>query len=270
MKLIHLKLTLFTWYVSLTLLPLSFLLFFFYQDKFFLQSLGVYLFISLFIAYFLSKKIISLVEKDKQEHPMLDLKKNPWDKNELSYRLGNNISTMTTTIDLFISDTQRLLQLMQIAIEENNFSKIAIYSHSIKGSAANMSALNISQIAQNLEYEAKKTKDIQNIIYLFVLLEKEWKTILKLLQSFMQENTNTKEISLSSHEIFQTLEALKEKLQNNEFIDTNNIDLFHLELSQRLNTLLKQLKYEIDNFEFDKTFLTITDIEKELQTIGFK
>jgi CheY-like chemotaxis protein len=85
-----------------------------------------------------------------------------WDEQEALARLGNRKNLLMKVVRCFVDDGKRRLEKLREAIENSQFSEAQLHAHSIKGSAANISALKLQAIAKILEDAAKD----QDLIFL--------------------------------------------------------------------------------------------------------
>lgn len=258
-----LKYILVVWFISFTLLPLSSVAYIFHEKELIVEIIFFSLFFSSIFAYFLAKKILLFSQELKKDS--FNFRTLEWDKQELFHRLGDSQQHTLSTIKLFLQETPKHLQLLDNAIEKNDFSRITTLAHTLKGTTANMSLLNITQIAKEIEKEAKYTKDIQNIVQLSLMLKQKCKNANELLTKFIKENQIQKHITLSKEDIQNSLSVLETMIKANEFIQTNEIELFEINVSSPLDLMIKKLQEEIDSFIFNKALVTIADIQIALK-----
>jgi len=75
---------------------------------------------------------------------------------EMSLSLGDdNTSAVLEIIDLFVETTPAILETLRGAVEAGDYSEIQKGSHSIKSSAASIGAIQLSEIAKELEILAR-------------------------------------------------------------------------------------------------------------------
>lgn len=258
-----LKLTLLLWFILFTLLPMLSVAYIYREQELVSEIILLGLFFSSFLAYYLAQRLLS---------PPLETKKNSlpfhsieWDQDDLLHRLGNSQSNILSTIKLFLQDASKHLQLLDIAIQKTDFSQIAVLAHTLKGTTANMSLLNVTQIAKEIEKDAKHTKDIQHIIQLYAILKEKCQNANMLLENFVEENQIEKRIILSNEDIQNSLSVLETMIHASEFIQTSEVELFDADISTTINIMLKKLQKEIDGFLFDKALVSISDIQIALK-----
>jgi two-component system sensor histidine kinase/response regulator len=78
-----------------------------------------------------------------------------WDEQEALARLGNKKNLLMKVVHCFVVDGRQTLEELRTAIENSKFSEAQLHAHSLKGSAANISALKLQAIAKTLESAAK-------------------------------------------------------------------------------------------------------------------
>lgn len=78
-----------------------------------------------------------------------------WDKGALLTRVKGREDRLQILVDLYVASAQENSDKLSAAVEAMNFERINSVAHSIKGSAANLSALNLQHVCQHLESAAK-------------------------------------------------------------------------------------------------------------------
>ena len=81
----------------------------------------------------------------------------------LSRRLKHRMDRIRLLIDSFQGNLDELITAIDTAMENNNHKDLMLHAHSLKGSAANLGAMRISQIAADIESTAKSGSDINSI-----------------------------------------------------------------------------------------------------------
>ena len=98
----------------------------------------------------------------------------------MSYNI--NLQTIADELDFDLEDVEMLIEVflestvlgmerLKKAIDDNNFENIYQASHGIKGSSANLTLMEISNIAQDMEHNSKEQNSI-NYLEKFNELEK--------------------------------------------------------------------------------------------------
>ena len=78
-----------------------------------------------------------------------------WDKTACLKRMQNNEAFLKQLITMFINKMPEHMDNLTQAINDNDFSQIHFYAHTIKGIAANLSALKLLEQMHLLELAAK-------------------------------------------------------------------------------------------------------------------
>ncbi|WP_250656077.1 response regulator [Alkalimarinus coralli] len=93
-------------------------------------------------------------QPDEQAHQETS-EREVWDRTSALKRVGGKEKRLDKLLSLFLSDTSnRVLELHQ-NVKEKDSEKVRVLAHTIKGSAANISALQLQQIAGELEAAAQ-------------------------------------------------------------------------------------------------------------------
>ncbi len=77
------------------------------------------------------------------------------DTQKIANNLEFDLEDVEMLLGVFLESTKDLLISLQTSIENNDYENIARASHSIKGSAANLTLMDISEIAKELETSAR-------------------------------------------------------------------------------------------------------------------
>lgn len=82
------------------------------------------------------------------------------DLQNIADQLDFDLEDVEMLMGLFLDTAKESLSKMEQGIVNHNFEDIFISAHSIKGSALNLTLTDISQIAQNIEIEARAKNKI--------------------------------------------------------------------------------------------------------------
>jgi two-component system sensor histidine kinase/response regulator len=96
-----------------------------------------------------------------------------FDKEALLERLEGDEEFCREIIAMFLNDVPGQLQKLRRAVDENQISEIVLRAHTLKGSAANVSAEDMRQAAQALEMVGR-SGDLKQAGELYLALEKEF------------------------------------------------------------------------------------------------
>lgn len=109
----------------------------------------------------LNKMLLKYLEQDESfEDEEFD--KGIWDKQLALARVMNKEKLFVKIINSFMSENEKNIINLEKSIQGKDFSSILIFSHTIKGSASNIEASNITQLAREIEILAKK-ESLNNI-----------------------------------------------------------------------------------------------------------
>jgi len=133
------------------------------------------------------KALISMVEKwlfSNQESYRLKIKKEintkplkmPIDMVVALEEFDNDEDFLNEVLSEFLENVEEQLALIWTAIEDNDFDTIGKQSHSIKGGAANLTAMDLSNAAKNLE-KAGKQQSTNNMYDMFNILSSAYKDL---------------------------------------------------------------------------------------------
>ncbi|MCK5110384.1 MAG: Hpt domain-containing protein [Arcobacteraceae bacterium] len=93
------------------------------------------------------------------------------DLQKISDELDFDLEDVEMLIEVFLDGANESLSSLKIAIDENNLEQIFKLAHAIKGSSANLLLNNISNIAKEMEHEAREGNEI-NYLEKFEILKK--------------------------------------------------------------------------------------------------
>ncbi|MEW6347491.1 MAG: response regulator [Thermodesulfobacteriota bacterium] len=93
-------------------------------------------------------------------------------KHRILDRVGGDPELLTEILDLFLSDSPKLLTEMRQALEEHDADRMEKAAHALKGSVGNFSAKGAEQAALRVE-TLGRTKELDRAPHAILLLEKE-------------------------------------------------------------------------------------------------
>jgi len=100
-----------------------------------------------------------------------------FDYEKLAMRMGNDDELVQMVIDEFLTDVPARMESIEKSIASHDFETACINAHSIKGSAANLSAQQTSEIANELERMAKEKESIELLVSKLKELNKAYETL---------------------------------------------------------------------------------------------
>jgi HPt (histidine-containing phosphotransfer) domain-containing protein len=92
------------------------------------------------------------------------------DLNKIAQELEFELEDVEMLIEVFLDSTDDSMINLKEAIKNNDFESIHQNAHAIKGSALNLTLLNIANIAKDIEY-ASKEKLLVDYLVLYSELE---------------------------------------------------------------------------------------------------
>ena len=210
----------------------------------------------------------------KVEHQSIDNRLQVWDKDAVLKRIRNNEQLLISLTKVFYKENPAQLDELQQAIDQEDYDKVSHVVHTLKGVAANLSALKLQSILVRIEGMARENNlgSIKELIPEVLTASKELK------QCFMQysaeQNDKKSDVgsSLTQSQFNDVIQQLYEKLKKNDFIDQDEL----MPLSQLVNNmngqvvvgkgLVELLIEKINQFDNDGAINIIGKIEMQ-QTI---
>lgn len=81
------------------------------------------------------------------------------DLQEIADKLDFDLEDVEMLIEVFLEGTEESLSSLKSAIDENNLEEIYKSAHAIKGSAANLTLMEISDIAKEIELSSRQEQE---------------------------------------------------------------------------------------------------------------
>ncbi len=98
---------------------------------------------------------------------ILDADYSALDYDSLASSIGLKTKYIPVLIKSFFDETTLILEALEESIECNEYDKIRLNAHAIKGSAGNLKFSEIYEMAKEIEFEAaKKSSDFEYKLYL--------------------------------------------------------------------------------------------------------
>ena len=94
---------------------------------------------------------------------------------------------LVAIINMLIDDISIRIKVLQQAIDENNMEEVHLQAHTIKGSSANLSALDLQGIAGDME-QAGKGKNVEVLAKLMPELNKVYQTLIAEMTQYLDEH----------------------------------------------------------------------------------
>jgi CheY-like chemotaxis protein/HPt (histidine-containing phosphotransfer) domain-containing protein len=107
-----------------------------------------------------------------------------WQYNQLLVRMRNNQAMIKKLIELFIEDNGQVKAQLKHAIEKNNLAEVKSIAHKIKGSARNLSFINLGDTLNAIELSAKEQK-VDNLSEHYRQFIREYDNLMPLLTKYI-------------------------------------------------------------------------------------
>jgi len=184
-----------------------------------------------------------------------------WDKKDINKRLGTSADLMYKVIKIFTENVVELLEELENALLLEDRKVVRLHAHSIKGSAGNIGAFKLQEIAKSMEEDANTKPFTQLSVEC-----NEMKSVIKDTVVILNEYLRSVEvgqtvIKMSLKEIQASLTSLQDSLsQEGSYVDSVTYEIFKADINSAVNSKLKKLRSEIDNFMRPESLATIDDI----------
>ena len=96
--------------------------------------------------------------------------------NELKEVLEDEFQVLINT---YLIDAQLRLKLIEEGLDIKNYEQVRLAAHSLKGASANIGALILAQLCEQLEHDCKQKSDIQGVRHTFKLTREEYDIVYK-------------------------------------------------------------------------------------------
>ena len=107
-----------------------------------------------------------------------------WQYNQLLVRMRNNQAIIKKLVEMFIEDNVQVKAQLEQAIVQNNLPELKNMAHKIKGSARNLSFINLGNILNAIELSAKEQK-VDNLSELYRQFIREYDNLMPLLTEYI-------------------------------------------------------------------------------------
>ncbi|MCU7800682.1 MAG: response regulator, partial [gamma proteobacterium symbiont of Lucinoma myriamae] len=189
-----------------------------------------------------------------------------WEQSSALKRMGGETIELIALIELFLEDMPERIQDLQQALEKKEIALIQRAVHTIKGVAANISGLRLQALTIQMDKSAK-AGDIEPVQQQFAELITINAQLTQCLKQYIEHHKKpeTAHQKLTNEQIHDLLQVIAEKLQQGDYIDSNELEPFKAGSSdEKIQYLLKQLMEQIAQFDTIAAIQTIRDIETKL------
>ncbi len=189
-----------------------------------------------------------------------------WNEKEALSRMGGNGELLNKIIRAFILDGQKILEMLTTAIANENLADAQLHAHSIKGSAGNVGAHKLQEIAKKLE-EAAKNQDIGYLQTQYAQCEETFAQTRDLLEAHLAKASPTSvwKNQFDPLDIAIKLQVLRQEIIKGTFIDTDELAIFGEYSDSHLGEKMDTLKRQIDHFETQEALATLESILVDLE-----
>ncbi|MFZ3053868.1 MAG: ATP-binding protein [Sulfuricurvum sp.] len=189
-----------------------------------------------------------------------------WNHKEALLRMGGNEGLLDKIVKSFMSDAPQMLASLKEAIEHGNFSDAQLHAHSLKGSSANIGADTLQSISKSIE-EAAKAENGTLVQESILICEQILEETLDLLNAHALEPrvTTIKLRSIDPLEMAVALQELQHTIEQGVFVDTDTSIIFSEYADSNITVLMKELKENIEKFEYDKALEAIKRVMEALE-----
>lgn len=173
-----------------------------------------------------------------------------WDEADALKRLGGKKELLLKVMQSFVNESTQMMNGLETAIAQNDLSNVELHAHSIKGSAGNVSALQLQALAKTIEIAAKNG-DKSVLRAGVVNLKKAMHEVCAVFEKeFAQEVKPVVEKKLLDVlHMRSKLQNLEKELESGAFIDTQALDIFSDYTDEVFTARMNVLKGHIDRFD---------------------
>ena len=190
-----------------------------------------------------------------------------WDHECALKRLLNKEKLLKSLIEIFLTEMPSRLIELKTAVTNQDSESIKSVSHTIKGVAANLSAMKLQHFSSELEKAAKAVLINQyNLLYLhldasYTEITQQFKTYISDEETIDNKQQN-KALSTDQYtELLNNLADIKVRLENNDYVEPDEISNFlDWDLNIKLIEKFNLLETQIGQFEILSALENIDEI----------
>jgi len=221
--------------------------------------------------------LISSAPKASQQVPTIELMHSAqenrviselaiWDKPSVLKRVMDDEELLLTVVEIFLDDIPNNTASLEQAIAMKDFPLIKRVAHGIKGSAANLSCMQLQELALQIE-NAAKAENIAKIVSVFSDLLQVNKQLTEHLQQYLLMNAKDNEpLELFNQaDLNDYFSRLAHKLRENIYIDEEELSqLNKVSTMPNMIILVEQLQMQIQQINNDKALLTLAKLAAKM------
>ena len=189
-----------------------------------------------------------------------------WNAQEALSRMGSNSELLDKIIRSFVTDGQKIMEMLKTAIVNENIADIQLHAHSMKGACGNVGAQQLQAIAKNLE-EAAKNGNLTYVQAQYAQCKELLTTTLALLETHLVKSAPHTGIRkrIDPLDMAIKLQQLKQEIQKGAFIDSDALGIFGEYADSHFGDRMNELKRHIDHFETQQAISTLEKIMEDLE-----
>jgi len=224
--------------------------------------------------WLLSKNVPITMEKTLEIESLPEVKIEhlvSWDQTSALERLMNKKTLLISLIKTFIEEMPEKLEQLLVSINNENIEDVALLAHTIKGAAANLSALKLAQYCSELEEMAKSTQSTEpDYLSRASILQQYYFEVIDEFKDYIDstELNNSTAISLTAEDAVTFLTTLCLRLADSDYIESEELTpLVDSHFSEDIDVLLVELQQMITLFDLNNAEQLSKKILSKLQHI---
>ncbi len=212
------------------------------------------------------EKIIAARDAEpEKEQPDVLTEKDIWDSESALKRVRGKQKTLDAMIKLFISDMPGRIANIEQALSENNLEVLRHEAHTIKGTAGNLSALQLQSAAEFLEQHVKEGKEegLDTLVEEVIRANKQLLSIFNNVEQKIEPLEDSTKITVA--ELKAKLFELKFQLAQGDFIDVEELKYLQgVDQDKSVIDEVAELMKQISRFENEQASATVVQLIKKL------
>lgn len=189
-----------------------------------------------------------------------------WDEADALKRLGGKKELLIKIMQSFVDESHRMMSALGTAITQDDLPNIQLHAHSIKGSAANVSAQQLQALAKTMEFSAKNGNK-STLKKEFVNLEKAMQEVCAVFEKVLKQEAQPviRKQRIDSLQMAIKLQNLKKEIEAGAYIDTDALDIFGDYADEEFTARMSMLKGHIDRFNTSEALALLETIMAGLE-----
>lgn len=189
-----------------------------------------------------------------------------WDEADALKRLGGKKELLIKIMQSFVDESRRMMSALGTAITQDDLPNIQLHAHSIKGSAANVSAQQLQALAKTMEFSAKNGNK-STLKKEFVSLEEAMQEVCAVFEKVLKQEAQPviRKQRMDSLQMAIKLQNLKKEIEAGAYIDTDALDIFGDYADEEFTARMSMLKGHIDRFNTSEALALLETIMAGLE-----